>query len=93
MLGMEFILDKFLRRRARRRHRSSPLKSDIVIADPQIAPQHAILKGKAPISLSKTQHGRDLSGWQEDRNRPLHADSTSAWQIGTGLSREEVSYV
>jgi hypothetical protein len=47
MRGMEFILDKFLGVDAPSAAiGSSPLKSDIVIADPDIAPQHAILKGE-----------------------------------------------
>jgi len=47
MKGMEFILDKFLSKNAPSAAiGSSPLKSDIVVADPDIAPQHAILKGE-----------------------------------------------
>ena len=47
MYGMEFILDKFLSKEAPAAAiGSSPLKSDIVVADPDIAPQHAILKGE-----------------------------------------------
>ncbi|MCD6576699.1 MAG: FHA domain-containing protein [Anaerolineaceae bacterium] len=47
MRGMEFILDKFLSKQAPSATiGSSPLKSDIVIADSDIAPQHAILKGE-----------------------------------------------
>jgi hypothetical protein len=45
--GMEFILDKFLKKGAPAATiGSSPLKSDIVLTDPDIAPQHAILKGE-----------------------------------------------
>jgi len=61
MLGMEFILDKFLGKEAPAAAiGSSPLKSDIVVADPDIAPQHAILKGEGTyftlkdISMSGT---------------------------------------
>lgn len=61
MKGMEFILDKFLSKDAPSASiGSSPLKSDIVIADPDIAPQHAILKGEGTyftlkdISMSGT---------------------------------------
>jgi len=61
MQGMEFILDKFLAQSAPSAAiGSSPLKSDIVVADPDIAPQHAILKGEGnyftlkDISLSGT---------------------------------------
>ena len=47
MVGMEFILDKFLDASAPSAAiGSSPLKSDIVLTDPDIAPQHAILKGE-----------------------------------------------
>jgi hypothetical protein len=47
MTGMEFILDKFLAAQAPSAAiGSSPLKSDIVLSDPDIAPQHAILKGE-----------------------------------------------
>ena len=47
MTGMEFILDKFLGSQAPSAAiGSSPLKSDIVLSDPDIAPQHAILKGE-----------------------------------------------
>jgi len=47
MRGMEFILDKFLSKESPSAAiGSSPLKSDIVITDPDIAPQHAILKGE-----------------------------------------------
>lgn len=61
MKGMEFILDKFLAKDAASAYiGSSPLKSDIVIADPDITPQHAILKGEGTyftlkdISMSGT---------------------------------------
>ena len=44
--GMEFILDKFLKKSAPAATiGSSPLKADIVLTDPDIASQHAILKG------------------------------------------------
>jgi len=61
MKGMEFILDKFLSKEAPSATLgSSPLKSDIVITDPEISPQHGILKGEGnyftlkDISLSGT---------------------------------------
>jgi hypothetical protein len=61
MKGMEFILDKFLGKEAPAAAiGSSPLKSDIVVSDPDIAPQHAILKGEGTyftlkdISMSGT---------------------------------------
>jgi hypothetical protein len=44
--GSEFILDKFMKAEAPSAFiGSSPLKSDIVLPDPDIAPQHAMLKG------------------------------------------------
>ncbi len=61
MKGMEFILDKFLAKEAPSATiGSSPLKADIVITDPDITPQHAILTGGGSyftlkdISLSGT---------------------------------------
>ena len=45
--GTEFILDKFLKSGGPSAFiGSSPLKSDIVLPDPDIAPQHAMLKGR-----------------------------------------------
>ena len=44
--GMEFILDKFLPENGPTAYiGSSPMKSEIVLTDPDITPQHAILKG------------------------------------------------
>lgn len=44
--GTEFILDKFMRARGPAvAIGSSPLKSEIVLPDPDIAPQHAMLTG------------------------------------------------
>jgi hypothetical protein len=44
--GSEFILDKFLGEGARSAMiGSSPLKADIVLPDPDVAPQHAVLQG------------------------------------------------
>ncbi len=44
--GSEFILDKFMKAEAPSAFiGSSALKSDIVLPDPDIAPQHALLKG------------------------------------------------
>lgn len=46
MKGSEFILDKFIKQNGPSAYiGSSPLKSDIVLPDPDIAPQHAMLKG------------------------------------------------
>ncbi|MGB2962447.1 MAG: FHA domain-containing protein [Anaerolineales bacterium] len=47
MKGSEFILDKFIKKNGPSAFLgSSPLKSDIVLPDPDIAPQHALLKGE-----------------------------------------------
>jgi hypothetical protein len=47
MKGSEFILDKFISKSGPSAFiGSSPLKSDIVLPDPDIAPQHALLKGE-----------------------------------------------
>jgi hypothetical protein len=47
MKGSEFILDKFIKKNGPSAYLgSSPLKSDIVLPDPDIAPQHALLKGE-----------------------------------------------
>jgi hypothetical protein len=65
MMGMEFILDKFLAREAPAAAiGSSPLKSDIVVADPDIAPQHAILKGEGTYFTLKdiSMSGTTLDG-------------------------------
>jgi hypothetical protein len=44
--GTEFILDKFMRAKGPAvAIGSSPLKSEIVLPDPDIAPQHAMLTG------------------------------------------------
>jgi hypothetical protein len=46
MKGSEFILDKFIKKNGPSAYLgSSPLKSDIVLPDPDIDPQHALLKG------------------------------------------------
>lgn len=46
MRGVEFILDKFLKKDSQSAFiGSSALKADIVIMDPKIAPQHAMLQG------------------------------------------------
>lgn len=46
MKGSEFVLDKFIKQNGPSAYiGSSPLKSDIVLPDPDIAPQHAMLKG------------------------------------------------
>jgi hypothetical protein len=52
--GTEFILDKFLTSNGPSAFiGSSPLKSDIVLPDPDISPQHAMLHGKDTYFLIK----------------------------------------
>ncbi len=47
MKGSEFILDKFIKSDGPSAYiGSSPLKADIVLPDPDISPQHALLKGE-----------------------------------------------
>jgi hypothetical protein len=47
MKGSEFILDKFIKKSGPSAFiGSSPLKSDIVLPDPDVDPQHALLKGE-----------------------------------------------
>ncbi len=47
MKGSEFILDKFIKKNGPSAFLgSSPLKSDIVLPDPDISPQHALIKGQ-----------------------------------------------
>jgi hypothetical protein len=65
MKGMEFILDKFLAKGGPSAAiGSSPLKSDVVIADPDIAPQHAILTGEGTYFTLKdiSMNGTYLDG-------------------------------
>lgn len=52
--GTEFILDKFLKSNGPSAFiGSSPLKSDIVVPDPDVAPQHAMISGKDTYFLLK----------------------------------------
>ena len=65
MKGMEFILDKFLAKQAPAAAiGSSPLKADVVLADAEIAPQHAILKGEGAYFTLKdiSMQGTYLDG-------------------------------
>lgn len=75
MKGMEFILDKFLAKGGPSAFiGSSPLKADIVIADPEIAPQHAILSGENTYFTLKdmSMNGTFLDGKKIEISR-LHA--------------------
>jgi hypothetical protein len=54
LAGTEFILDKFLSSNGPSAFiGSSPLKSDIVLPDPDVSPQHAMLHGKDTYFLLK----------------------------------------
>jgi hypothetical protein len=65
MAGTEFILDKFLSSKGPSAFiGSSALKSDIVLPDPDISPQHAMLHGKDTFFLLKdiSQQGTFING-------------------------------
>ena len=92
--GTEFMLDKFMHARGPAiAIGSSPLKSEIVLPDPDIAPQHAMLTGDGSqftvkdMSLSgtfinnkKIEHARLANGQQDPHG-----------QYRDGLSRKEVA--
>ncbi len=84
MKGSEFILDKFIKKNGPSAFiGSSPLKSDIVLPDPDIAPQHALLKGEdshftlKDLSLSGTfVNGRKIELTQLRANQVIKAGNT-----------------
>lgn len=84
MKGSEFILDKFIKKSGPSAFiGSSPLKSDIVLPDPDIAPQHALLKGEdshftlKDLSLSGTfVNGRKIELTQLRANQVLKIGNT-----------------
>ncbi|MFN2282624.1 MAG: FHA domain-containing protein [Anaerolineales bacterium] len=84
MKGSEFILDKFIKKNGPSAFiGSSPLKSDIVLPDPDIAPQHALLKGEdshftiKDLSLSGTfVNGRKIELTQLRANQVLKVGNT-----------------
>ena len=72
MKGSEFILDKFLHANGPAAYvGSNPLKSDIVLPDPDIAPQHAILKGADTYFNLKdmSQQGTFINGRKIEQAR------------------------
>jgi hypothetical protein len=76
--GTEFILDKFLKKGGPAAFiGSSTLKSDIVLFDPDIAPQHAILRGADTYFLLKDMslEGTYIDG-KKIEEAPLRAGQT-----------------
>jgi hypothetical protein len=82
--GTEFILDKFMRAKGPAiAIGSSPLKSEIVLPDPDIAPQHAMLTGDGShfslkdLSLSGTLiNNRRIERTQLTDNCTIHMGNT-----------------
>ena len=84
MAGSEFILDKFVKSNGPSAFiGSSPLKSDIVLPDPDIDPQHALLKGEdshfnlKDLSLSGTYiNGKRIELTQLRKNQTIKIGNT-----------------
>ena len=84
MQGSEFILDKFVKSNGPSAFiGSSPLKSDIVLPDPDIDPQHALLKGEdshfnlKDLSLSGTFiNGKKIEITQLRKNQTIKIGNT-----------------
>lgn len=84
MAGSEFILDKFVKSNGPSAFiGSSPLKSDIVLPDPDIDPQHALLKGEdshfnlKDLSLSGTYiNGKKIELTQLRKNQTIKIGNT-----------------
>ena len=84
MQGSEFILDKFIKSNGPSAFiGSSPLKSDIVLPDPDIDPQHALLKGEdshfnlKDLSLSGTFiNGKKIEIAQLRKNQTVKIGNT-----------------
>ncbi len=84
MKGSEFILDKFIKKNGPSAFiGSSPLKSDIVLPDPDIDPQHAMLKGEdshfniKDLSLTGTFiNGKKIELAQLRKNQTLKVGNT-----------------
>jgi hypothetical protein len=84
MQGSEFILDKFIKSNGPSVFiGSSPLKSDIVLPDPDIDPQHALLKGEdshfnlKDLSLSGTYiNGKKIEIAQLRKNQTVKIGNT-----------------
>ncbi len=91
--GTEFILDKFM-------HAggpaiaigSSPLKSEIVLPDPDIAPQHAMLTGDGKQFTVKDMSlsGTFINNKKVEASPPDQRPEDPHGQYRDGLSRKEV---
>jgi hypothetical protein len=80
--GTEFILDKFMRAKGPAiAIGSNPLKSEIVLPDPDIAPQHAMLTGDGTRFMLKDM---SLSGTLIDKRRIERAQLTNNCTIHMG---------
>jgi hypothetical protein len=80
--GTEFILDKFMRAKGPAiAIGSSPLKSEIVLPDPDIAPQHAMLTGDGSHFALKDM---SLSGTMINKRRIERAQLTNNCTIHMG---------
>lgn len=82
MKGSEFILDKFLHANGPSAYvGSSPLKADIVLPDPDISPQHALLKGADTHMLLKdmSQQGTYINGRRINQE---HLENRQAIRMG-----------
>ena len=80
--GTEFILDKFMRAKGPAiAIGSSPLKSEIVLPDPDIAPQHAMLTGDGSHFTLKDM---SLSGTVVNKKRIERAQLTNNCTIHMG---------
>lgn len=72
MKGTEFILDKFLHANGPSAYiGSSAMKADIVLPDPDIAPQHALIKGADTYFTLKdiSQQGTYINGRRIEQTR------------------------
>ena len=80
--GTEFILDKFMRARGPAiAIGSSPLKSEIVLPDPDIAPQHAMLTGDGSHFTLKDM---SLTGTEINNRKIERAQLTNNCSIRMG---------
>lgn len=80
--GTEFILDKFMRAGGPSvAIGSSPLKSEIVLPDPDIAPQHAMLNGNG---MSFSLQDRSLSGTFVNNKKIERIQLTNGQKIRMG---------
>ncbi len=80
--GTEFILDKFMRVGGPSvAIGSSPLKSEIVLPDPDIAPQHAMLNGNG---MSFSLQDRSLSGTFVNNKKIERIQLTNGQKIRMG---------